>query len=339
MASVESASPLRLCANEPSPGPSSSIAYVGDLHLIGGAPLMLALQETIDCVARSSAPALVTGETGVGKEFVARAIHARSTRSLRPFVAVNTSAIPEQLLETEIFGHARGGFTGAVNARRGLLTEADGGTMLLDEIGDMPLGLQAKLLRVLQFGDVRPVGSDRDHHVDVRIIASTHRNLPALIKEGRFREDLYFRLDVLRVPVPPLRDRREDIPSLAAHFLTQACKRAPASPVRTIRPAALRVLTERSWPGNVRELAACIERAVVFGTDETMAPSQLSVEGNEPPSTWPFSSQSPWTLLQVTRAYAQWTLAQTGGDKQRAAEIMGVDPSTVYRWLRKRPQA
>src|SRR6202044_1626046 len=158
---------------------------------------------------------------------------------------VNTSAIPQELLEGEIFGHVRGGFTGAIQSRKGLLSEADGGTLLLDEIGDMSFGLQAKLLRVLQFGDVRAVGSDRVNHVDVRLIASTHRDLPALIKDGRFREDLYFRLNVLSVPVPPLRDRREDIPALAAHFLAQACMRAPASPVRTIGHAALDALTER----------------------------------------------------------------------------------------------
>src|SRR6202034_837857 len=148
-------------------------------------------------------------------------------RSDRPFVAVNTSAIPQELLEGELFGHARGGFTGAIQARKGLLTEADGGTLLLDEIGDMSFDLQAKLLRVLQFGDVRPVGSDRTHHVDVRVIAATHRDLPVLVKEGRSRQDLFYRLDVLPVFVPPLRERREDIPALVAHFLAEACQRAP----------------------------------------------------------------------------------------------------------------
>src|SRR5580704_14891031 len=218
---------------------------VGTMELVGAGAAMRTLQTTIDFVARSSAPVLVTGETGVGKELVARAIHARSSRSDRPFVAVNTSAIPQELLEGEIFGHARGGFTGAIQARKGLLTEADGGTLLLDEIGDMSFGLQAKLLRVMQFGDVRPVGSDRAHHVDVRVIASTHRDLPALVKEERFREDLYFRLDVLSVNVPPLRDRREDIPALVAHFLEEARRRTPTSPVRSIGPGALRGLVER----------------------------------------------------------------------------------------------
>jgi two-component system response regulator HydG len=311
---------------------------VSDVALVGAGPAMRILQTAIDFVARSSAPVLITGETGVGKELVARAIHARSARAARPFIAVNTSAIPQELLEGEIFGHARGGFTGAVQARKGLLTEADGGTLLLDEIGDMSFGLQAKLLRVLQFGDVRPVGSDRIHHVDVRVIASTHRDLPALIKEGRFREDLYFRLDVLSVHVPPLRDRPEDIPALAVHFLAQACKRAPASPVRSIGRDALRMLSERPWAGNVRELASSIERAVVFGVDEMIDCNQLSPS---PPVAqswgWPFPPQSPWTLQRLSRAYAGWALEQTCGDKQRAAEMLGIDLSTLYRWRRKEP--
>ncbi len=304
--------------------------------LVGSGPAMRKLQTAIDFVARSSAPVLVTGETGVGKELVARAIHARSARADRPFVAVNTSAIPQELLEGEIFGHARGGFTGAVQARKGLLTEADGGTLLLDEIGDMSFGLQAKLLRVLQFGDVRPVGSDRVHHVDVRVIASTHRDLPAMVKEGKFREDLYFRLDVLSVVVPPLRERPEDIPALAAHFLAQACKRAPASPVRSIGRDALRALSERSWPGNVRELASSVERAVVFGVDEMVDVDQLSVAPiSEPMHGWPFPTGAPWTLERLTLAYLDWVLTQTGGDKHGAAAIMGVDLSTIYRWQRK----
>ncbi len=318
---------------------SEAASGATDMALVGDGPAMRVLQTQIDFVARSTAPVLITGETGVGKELVARAIHARSARSTRPFVAVNTSAIPHELLEGEIFGHAKGGFTGAIQARKGLLTEADGGTLLLDEIGDMSFGLQAKLLRVLQFGDVRPVGSDRVHHVDVRVLASTHRDLPALIKEGRFREDLYFRLDVLSVQVPPLRDRPEDIPALAAHFLAQACKRAPTSPVRSIGREALRALSERAWPGNVRELASSIERAVVFGVDEMIDENQLAPAPLVGPSWgWPFPPQAPWTLQRLSRAYAEWALEHTGGDKQRAAEILGVDLSTLYRWRRKQPE-
>jgi two-component system, NtrC family, response regulator HydG len=318
--------------------PSAAASTGPDMALVGTGPAMRRLQTMIDFVARSSAPVLVTGETGVGKELVARAIHARSDRANRPFVAVNTSAIPQELLEGEIFGHVRGGFTGAIQPRKGLLTEAEGGTLLLDEIGDMSFGLQAKLLRVLQFGDVRPVGSDRVHHVDVRVIASTHRDLPALVREGRFREDLYFRLDVLSVVVPPLRERTEDIPMLAAHFLAQACMRAPTSPVRSIGRDALRALSERAWPGNVRELASSIERAVVFGVDEMIDVNQLSPSPLEVDAAgWPFASGSPWTLERLSHAYAEWVLARTGGDKQSAAAILGIDLSTLYRWRRKRP--
>jgi DNA-binding NtrC family response regulator len=298
---------------------------------------MRALRTTIDFVARSSAPVLITGETGVGKELVARAIHARSERRERPFVAVNTSAIPRELLEGELFGHVRGGFTGAVAARKGLFTEADGGTLLLDEIGDMSFDLQAKLLRVVQFGDIRPVGGDRVHHVDVRILASTHRDLPALVKAGAFREDLYFRLAVLSVPVPPLRDRREDIPALAAYFLAEACRRAPRSPVRSIGREALDVMTRSPWPGNVRELASCIERAVVFGVDEMVDSRQLGSLDAGPSSTsdpWPAPDGAPWTLRRLSNAYTESVLAACGGNKEQAAQTLGIDLSTLYRWQR-----
>jgi two-component system response regulator HydG len=309
------------------------------MELIGNGPAMRLLQSCIDFVAASSAPVVISGETGVGKELVARAIHARGARRNKPFVAVNTSAIPQDLLEGEIFGHVRGAFTGASHARKGLLTEADGGTLMLDEIGDMPSSLQPKLLRVLQFGDVRPVGSDRSHHVDVRVIAATHRDLPALVSDGRFREDLYFRLNVLPVFVPPLRERREDIPALAAHFLADACKRAPHSPVLSMGPDALRTLTEAPWAGNVRELATVIERAVVFGMDLTVAARSLSsarpaAVSATPPGSFP--SQPPGTLRNLSRAYTDWVLVQTGGNKDRAAEILGIDLSTLYRWQRAR---
>jgi two-component system response regulator HydG len=311
----------------------------GHWSLVGAGPAMRALQTRIDFVARSSAPVLISGETGVGKELVARAIHARSHRRSGAFVAMNTSAVPQELLEGELFGHVRGGFTGAVQARRGLLTEADGGTLLLDEIGDMSFGLQAKLLRVLQFGDVRPVGSDHVHHVDVRILASTHRDLPALVKEGRFREDLYFRLNVLSVTVPPLRHRREDIPALAAYFLAEACRRAPESPVRSIGRDALAALSLSPWPGNVRELASCIERAVVFGVDEMIDCDQLDSSpevAGEPraPLPWPTPTGAPWTLKTLNHAYTAWVLAESGGNKEKAAETLGIDLSTLYRWLR-----
>ena len=307
-------------------------------ELIGSGPAMRALQTAIDFVARSSAPVLVSGETGVGKELVSRAIHARSPRRNGPFVAVNTSAIPHELLEGELFGHVRGGFTGAVMARKGLMTEADGGTLLLDEIGDMSFGLQAKLLRVVQFGDVRPVGSDRLHRVDVRVIASTHRDLPDLVKKGLFREDLLFRLDVLAVRVPPLRERREDIPALAGYFLAAACLRAPLSPVRSIGRDALDLLTRAAWPGNVRQLASCVERAVVFGVDEMIDRHQLESGPDAPAlpdsSAWPVPAGGPLTLEGLSRAYTEWVLAQNGGNKEQAAATLGINLSTLYRWQR-----
>ena len=319
---------------------STSPAALVHQELIGNGPAMDSLRARIRLVAASSAPAVVTGETGVGKELVARAIHAGGSRSTGPFVAVNTSAIPSDLLESEIFGHVRGGFTGAVQSRKGLLTEADGGTLLLDEIGDMPAALQAKLLRVLQFGDVRPVGGDRGRQVDVRVIAATHRDLPSLVHEGRFREDLYFRLNVLPVFVPPLRDRREDIPALVAHLLAEARRRAPHSPVRAIRPEALLALTRAPWPGNVRELASVIERAVVFGAHESVRLEDLSplppAAIAAPTPSGAFQCLSPSTLRDLSREYAAWVLVQTGGNKEQAAQILGIDLSTLYRWQRRR---
>ncbi len=309
-------------------------AAPGMTDIVGVGPAMRGVQTAIDFVARSSAPVLVMGETGSGKEIVARAIHARSARSEQPFVAVNMSAIPRELMEGEIFGHVRGAFTGASIARRGLFMLADGGTLLLDEIGDLPLDLQAKLLRVLQFGEIRPVGSERTQTVDVRVIAATHRDLTALVKAGRFREDLFFRLNVLPLVVPPLRDHREDIPALATYFLAQACQRAPLSPVRSIGADALEALAKMAWPGNVRELASVIERAVVFGVDEMIDVNQITPQ--EPTTatgraeSWP--TTSPWTLRELNREYTEWVLVHTGGNKERAAEILGIDLSTLYRW-------
>jgi two-component system, NtrC family, response regulator HydG len=326
---------------DPSPPP----AIHTSLELVGTGQAMTRLRETIALVAASSAPVLVTGESGVGKELVARAIHAASARRGQAFVDVNTSAIPADLLEAEIFGHVRGGFTGAAQARKGLLTEASGGTLLLDEIGDMPLDLQAKILRVLQFGEVRPVGSDRAHHVDVRVIAATHRDLPTLVREGRFREDLYFRLDILPVAVPPLRERAEDIPPLVAHHLAKALLRSPDSPVRSIEPCALEILAAAPWRGNVRELVSVIERLVVFVREERIEARHLSFMSVAPPplpapsSMLPMagpSAEAPWTMRRMMEAYAEQVLAQTGGNKQRAAEILDVDLSTLYRWERAR---
>jgi len=245
--------------------PSMRAPKLADPELIQQSSAMKQLGDAIGRAAMSSAPVLICGESGTGKERVARAVHARGPRSAQPFVPVNTSAIPDQLLESEVFGHVRGAFTGALQARRGLLAEAEGGTLLLDEIGDMPLALQPKLLRVVQFGEVRPVGSDRVRHVDVRVIAATHGDLNELVAKGRFRDDLRYRLSVIPLIVPPLRDRREDIIPLVAQFLREALLRTPESPIKGFSDEAIQVLVKGFWLGNVRELENAVERLVVFG--------------------------------------------------------------------------
>ena len=317
---------------------SEPVRAVPSGGIVQASPSMRELVESIGLVARSSAAVLILGESGTGKERVARAIHAESSRAKQPFVAVNSSAIPEQLLESEVFGHVRGAFTGATQARRGLLVEAHGGTLLLDEIGDMPLALQPKLLRVLQFGETRPVGSDRIGHVDVRIIAATHRDLSLLVKDGRFREDLRYRLNVIPLVVPPLRERREDILPLVEQFLQEARERTVSSPVDSINDEALSVLMQAEWPGNVRELENTIERLVVLGRDSVVTPRDLEFMGVKPQGEswpiWPTNEGSLWTLKEMNNRYLDWLLIQTGGDKARTAAILNIDLSTLYRWER-----
>jgi two-component system response regulator HydG len=318
--------------------PPRNLLEMAKGDLVQTSAIMRELVESIALVARSNAAVLILGESGTGKERVARAIHAGGARSAQPFVAVNMSAIPEQLLESEVFGHVRGAFTGATQARRGLLLEAHGGTMLLDEIGDMPIGLQPKLLRVLQFGETRAVGSDRMGRVDVRIIAATHRNLNDLVHEGRVREDLRYRLNVVPLVVPPLRERREDILPLVERFLQEARERTEASPVNSISDEAMQLLTQASWPGNVRELENAIERLVVLGRESTITPQQLTFLNEKPPGdAWPAIEGAPWTLKQMNQRYLDWVLLRTGGDKSRAAGILNIDLSTLYRWERAKP--
>src|SRR5215468_663133 len=217
--------------------------------MLGEHPSIKKIYEIIQRVAATDVTVLITGESGTGKELVARAIHNVSLRADRPFVPVNCAALPENLLESELFGHARGAFTGASQSRRGLFVEADGGTMFLDEIGDMPLPLQGKLLRVLQSGEVRPVGSETSRTVDVRCVAATHKDLAVLVEKGLFREDLFFRLDVLRLPVPPLRERTEDIPILVEHFLRRSQNAASRAVLVGFEPEALEFLVTCDWPG------------------------------------------------------------------------------------------
>jgi two-component system response regulator HydG len=302
-------------------------------QLLGESEAMRQLRGLIERLASAASPVLILGETGTGKELVAKAIHADGPRGEKPFVAINCAALPAELLESELFGHARGAFTGATQTRRGLFVEAEGGTLFLDEVGDLPLPLQGKLLRVLQSGEVRAVGSETNRTVDVRVIAATHKELPTLVEKGLFREDLYFRLDVLRVLVPPLHARAEDIPTLVEHFLRRSLEGAPRSVLAGFEPEALDFLTRFSWPGNIRQLQNLVERLVV--TAQTPLARLSDVQQALGPARDPDPIvglvQKPLTLEALEDRYIAAILQKVGGNKQKAAEILGVDPSTLYR--------
>jgi two-component system, NtrC family, response regulator HydG len=301
--------------------------------LLGNHVATLELRRIIERVADAPSAVLILGETGSGKEVVARALHLESRRRDGPFVVVNCGALPEALLESELFGHVRGAFAGATKARAGLFVEADGGTLLLDEIGDMPLALQAKLCRVLEAGEIRAVGSDVVRPVSVRCIAATHRDLDALVAAGLFRSDLFFRLAVVPIRVPPLRDRREDIPLLVGHFLSRrGASAAPGAPTR-LSDTALHALEEHHWPGNVRELENVVERLVL-----TTAGPEIGVEsvrrvlaplpGND---SFDGLAAVGLTLEEVERRYIAAVMQRAGGSKSKAAVILNVDVSTLYR--------
>ena len=292
------------------------------------------MRRTLDLVLRAApadTPVLVLGESGTGKELIARALHAAGPRRDRPFVAVNCSAIPETLLESQLFGHRRGAFTDAREDRRGLFQEADGGTILLDEIGDMAPALQAKLLRVLQEKEVRPLGAAAPEPVDVRVIAATHRDLEALCAEGRFRHDLYYRLNVIAVRVPPLRERPEDLLPLVAHFLAKHGRRL-GRPDVTISLEAMELIRRHTWPGNVRELENAIERALVLGRGAVVhvedLPDDLRQSLLGAPDTGPVRLLADLEREQIIRA-----LRAARGNKTAAARLLGLDRKTLYRKL------
>jgi two-component system response regulator HydG len=302
-------------------------------ELVGGSPAMRDIYALIEQLAPVTTPALIVGETGTGKELVARAIHAHGPRAAHPFVAINCAAVPEALLESELFGHARGAFTGATQPRKGLFGEADGGTLLLDEIGDMPFSLQAKLLRVLESREVRPVGSDSVRSYDVRILAATHRKLEELVREGKFREDLYYRLRVVMLKLPPLRERREDLPALIDHFLVQVRRRIPTTRLERLSPEAIAALGAHAFPGNVRELAHLIESLAVTATQPIAGDQDLRTllapPFDEPPAER--ARRKLVTLRELENDYIAYVLDSVGGSKIKAAEILGVDPSTLHR--------
>jgi len=301
--------------------------------MVGRSRAMQRLFGIVGRVAQSQAPVLVRGESGTGKELVARSIHDEGPRRDAPFVVASCSAMPESLLDSELFGHVKGAFTGATGPRRGLFLEADGGTLFLDEVGEMPSALQAKLLRVLEDGEVRAVGSDAVRKVDVRLIAATHRDLETMARDGLFRQDLFFRLNVVPVAVPALRDRPEDVPLLLEHFLEGARARNPYSPVERFSPEAVATLARRPWPGNVREVQNLVERLVVVGTQSVVGVSDLPVEAvpTSDPTPLVGARGALVPLRQLEAEYIAWVVAQCGGNKTRAAEILGIDVSTIHR--------
>lgn len=323
-----------------------------DFHgMVGRSPPMRSLFDDVRRVARGEGPVLISGESGTGKELVARAVHRESDRADGPFLPVNCAGIPESLLESEFFGHEEGAFTGATSGRRGLFPEADGGTILLDEIGEMPVGLQAKLLRVLQEGRVRAVGSDRTVPVDVRVLASTNQDLEGALEEGDFREDLYYRLGTFRLEVPPVRERGEDRARLVMHFVRRFSVRLGRE-IRSISPAAFSFLRAYDFPGNVRELENVVERAVTFCEGTVIRPEHLperlreavgrmdgspgggaalAADGHRGPELVRDGELPP--LREVERRYILHVLDRLDGNKRRAADRLGIARRTLYRRL------
>jgi len=304
-------------------------------ELVGNAQLMQRVKEIISKVATTDSPVLIEGESGTGKELVAAAIHRLSDRAKGPFIPVNCSAIPEDLLESEFFGHVRGAFSGAVSDALGLFRGAHEGTIFLDEIAELSPGLQVKLLRVLQEMLVRPVGSTKTHLVDVRVIAATNRDLDRSIADGRFRQDLYYRLNVVRVSLPPLRARREDIPALVNHFLRRYNRRFRRD-VKGITPDALATLGGHDFPGNVRELENVIERAFAMGAREQITLADLPVLGTAsvPSASVPQSGTVP-RLADVEKDLILRALAFYKDDKEAAASALGISRRTIYRRLKE----
>ena len=288
--------------------------------------------DVVEKVADTATTVVITGESGTGKELVARALHFNSGRSTLPFLAINCGALPETLLESELFGHTKGAFTGAVADKKGYFRSVNGGTLFLDEIGEMPAALQVKLLRALQEREVTPVGSSAAEQFDARIVAATNRDLEAEVSAGNFREDLYYRLNVVEIALPPLRERKDDIPLLAKHFVARAA-RGLDRPAKSIDPGAIDALVAYSWPGNVRELENAIERAFVLSgeviTAEDLSP-KIRVDESETKG-----SQTQDSLEERERAYVYEVMDSVGNDKVAAAKILGIDLSTLYRKLKR----
>ncbi|QEW05983.1 sigma-54-dependent transcriptional regulator [Nitrincola iocasae] len=316
--------------------------------MLGKSRTIRTLFDQIRVVARAQGPVLINGESGTGKELVARALHAESDRAEGPFLAVNCAGIPQELLESEFFGHAAGAFTGANKARKGLLQEAQKGSLLLDEIGEMPLALQAKLLRALQDGSIRPVGQDTEVQVDVRIFAATHRDLKQKVEQGSFREDLYYRLETFAIQIPALRERDDDLEMMAQQFVRQIAM-TQGKPVKGFSVAALSLIRGYSFPGNVRELQNVVERAVAFCDSDWIEPQHLpsrlldalspvsdgttqTTDNSDKEQRLLAGNLLP-TLDELQQRYVHMVLDEVNGNKRRAAALLGIGRRTLYRWL------
>jgi two-component system, NtrC family, response regulator AtoC len=300
-------------------------------NIVGRTPAMLQVYKTIARVADSRSTVLLVGESGTGKELVARAIHFNSPRAAKPFVAVDCGSLAETLLESELFGHVRGAFTGAVASKKGLFEEGDGGTCFLDEVGDIGLAMQAKLLRVVQEHEIKRVGGNETIKIDVRIVAATNKNLEELVDEKKFREDLFYRLNVVAIRLPPLRERVEDIPLLANHFLSKYAGENQKS-ISQISPEALELFSAYRWPGNVRELENVIERSVTLSRHSVILPEDLPRRiraAKKEDAALNLPSHLP--LAELEKMYIQKILQENGGNKKKTAEILGIDRRTLYR--------
>lgn len=306
-------------------------------NILGKSDPMRRIFEIVMHISDAPANVLITGESGTGKELIARAIHYHSGHARGPFIPINCAAIPENLLESELFGYLRGSFTDAKNDRKGLFQEASGGSLFLDEIGELPMNLQAKLLRVIDDKEVRPIGASRGERVEVRILAASNRDLDQLVGAGKFRQDLFYRLNVIRIDLPPLRQRSEDIPLLVEHFIQKFSEKTKRQ-VNGLSQEALAAFLNYPWPGNVRELEHAIERAILLGKgnliDATDLPPQLLADSRKEVSLEEAISNG-YTLKDLEREYIKKVLETTKGNKTEAADILGVDRTTLYRKLQE----
>jgi DNA-binding NtrC family response regulator len=329
---VERALRRRAQRDEPAPALPAFVEPTPADGLIGRSRGMLVVYKQIAQAAQSEVAVLVTGETGTGKELVAKAVHRHSRRSDQPFVAVNCGALAESLLESELFGHVRGSFTGAVNDKKGLFEQAHGGVIFLDEIGETTAAVQVRLLRAIEEGEIRPVGASKVIKVNVRVIAATNRDLQHEVEQNNFRQDLLFRLNVLPIPIPPLRERREDMPQLVSHFLRAVSDRGAG--LATMTEGAMAVLAAQGWPGNVRELENTIERLALAARGGTIDADDLPATFREPSAgaaEGGLSFSDLPSLEELEKRYLRHVLTAVNGNRSRAAEVMGVDRRTLYR--------